>query len=132
MIWRASKHIHKNDVFDSYTFQLSSDGSSKVFREYATPSGDWRISLIYQYAKSGRLTHLQSEFVTFGGVTESNTGGGPTRCARSYTVSSNGTLQKTSEEITDSETGRRVTRKFWEPQVKHWMDLSELPIRPKT
>ena len=126
------KATQPDDVFDSYTFQRLPDGSSRVFRDYATPSGDWLLSLIYQFAKNGRLTHLQSEFVTFGGVTALNAGGGLTRCVRSYTVSRNGTLQKTSEEITDGKTGHRVSRTFWEPQLTHWKHLSELPIRPKT
>jgi hypothetical protein len=118
------------NVFDLYRFERLSDGTSKVMREFSTPSGDWMFLLTYHYDKNGRLNKLESEFRTFGGVTISGDGGS-TRCVRSFVVSNNGELQKTSERITDMKTGREVTRSFYEPAVKHWMHLRDLPIQPK-
>ena len=81
-------------------------------------------------AENRRLYQLHSEFVTFAGISVSGEDDGLTRCIRDFTVSSRGTLQKTSERIIDEKTGRKVARQFPEPQIDHWMRFDDLPIRP--
>jgi hypothetical protein len=118
-----------DNVFDLYTFHGLSGGAAKVVREFSTPSGDWLFILTYYYAKSGQLTKLDSEFRTFGSISVSGEDG-LTRCERSYTVNAAGKLHKTRQRITDMKTGRTVNRSFFEPEVKHWMSLRELPVQP--
>ena len=128
----AFKAAPPDDVYDSYTLERRRDGSVIVHRDYATPSGDWRFDLTYEYGRNTRLRKIRSEFVTFGGITISGEDEGLTRCVRTFTVSRSGTLHKTSERITDEKTGRVAARQFYDPQIKHWMSLDELPIHPKT
>jgi hypothetical protein len=120
------------DVYDSYTIERHPDGTTVVHRDYTTPSGDWRFELTYEYGRDTCLRKIRSEFVTFGGITISGEDEGLTRCVRTFTISRNGTLHKTYERITDEKSGRVVARQFYEPQIKHWMSLDELPIHPKT
>jgi hypothetical protein len=127
----AFKAAPPDDVYDSYTVEPRRDGSTIVQRDYSTPSGDWRFELTYEYGRDRRLRKVHSEFVTFGGITISGADEGLTRCIRDFTVSSRGTLQKTSERIIDEKTGRKVARQFYDPPVEHWMRLDDLPIPPK-
>jgi hypothetical protein len=120
------------DVCDSYTVERHPDSTTIARRDYTTPSGDWRFELTYEYGRDNRLRKIRSEFVTFGGITVSGEDEGLTRCVRTFTISRGGSLRKTSERITDEKSGRVVARQFYEPQIKHWMTLDELPIRPKT
>jgi hypothetical protein len=126
------KAAHHDDVFDSYTVERQANGAFVVTRDYTTPSGDWLVKLTYDYASNGRLHAMRSELITFGGITASGKDEGLTRCVRTFAVSADGTLQKTSERITDAKTGRKVARQFYDPQPKHWMSICELPIAPKT
>jgi len=126
----AFKAAPPDNVYDSYTVERRRDGSTTVRRDYSTPSGDWRFELTYEYGRDRCLHKLHSEFVTFGGITISGEDEGLTRCIRDFTVSSRSTLQKISERIIDEKTGRTVARQFYNPQVKHWMTLDELPIPP--
>src|SRR3954464_403533 len=119
-----------DDVYDSYTVEARRGGITIVRRDYSTPSGDWRFQLTDKYGRDRRLFQVHSEFVTFGGITVSGEDEGLTRCIRDFTVSSRGTLQKTSERIIDEKTGRKVARQFPEPRIDHWMRLDDLPIRP--
>ncbi|MBA3544557.1 MAG: hypothetical protein H0T83_08995 [Chthoniobacterales bacterium] len=128
----AFKAAPPDDVYDAYTVDRRSDGTTVVHRDFTTPSGDWRFELIYEYGRDARLWKIRSEFITFGGITISGEDEGPTRCVRTFTVSRSGTLHKTSERITDSKSGRVVARQFYQPQITHWMSLDQLPIRPKT
>ena len=135
--WRSARLSAYNaappgDVYDSYAIERHPDGGTIVRRDYTTPSGDWRFELTYEYGRNSRLRKIRSEFVTFGGITISGEDEGLTRCVRTFTVSRSGTLRNTSERITDEKSGRVVARQFYEPQIKHWMNLDELPIRPKT
>jgi hypothetical protein len=123
---------HHDDVFDSYTVERQPNGGLVVTRDYTTPSGDWLVKLTYDYARNGRLHAVRSELITFGGITISGEDEGLTRCVRTFAVTARGTLQKTSERITDAKTGRKVARQFYDPQPKHWMNVGELPIVPKT
>jgi hypothetical protein len=127
----AFKAAPPDDVYDSYTVEARRDGSTIVRRDYNTPSGDWQFQLTYEYGRDRRLRKVHSEFITFGGITISGEDEGLTRCIRDFTVSTCGTLQKTSERITDEKTGRKVARQFYEAQVEHWMRLDDLPIQPK-
>jgi len=104
-------------VFDSYTFQRLANGTSKVVRECSSPTGDWAMIVKYSYGKNGRLTSLQTDLAM---------PDAQSRCERSYSVNPSGTLNKTSERITGNDSAK------WQPPVKHWMTLSELPLKPKT
>jgi len=128
----AFKAAPPEDVYDSYTVEHRNDATVVVHRDYTTPSDDWRFELTYEYGRDRRLRNMHSEFLTFGGITISGKDEGLTRCTRTFTVSRAGTLHKTSEHITDAKSGRVVARQFFEPQVKHWLSLDELPIHPKT
>ena len=135
--WHSSSLVAFNaappdDVYDSYTVERGSGGTSVVHRDYTTPSGDWRFELTYEYGRDARLRKIRSEFVTFGGVTIAGDDEGLTRCVRTFSVSPSGTLRKTSERITDEKSGRVVARQFYQPQITHWMSLDQLPIRPKS
>jgi hypothetical protein len=120
-----------HDVYDLYTFERGARGTSIVKREYSTPSGDWLFMFTYHYAKNGRLQRIESEFRTFNGIDVLNDDEGLTRCVRSYAVTNTGRLRKISERITNMKSGREVARSFYEPEVKHWMHLRDLPIQPK-
>ena len=122
-----------DNVFENYTLHKEADGTCKVKRECTTPSGDWMLYLTYKYGANGRLRQLESDFRTFVAdpAAEGNEGG-VTRCLRVYDVSSGGKLEKKSENITDAKTGRKVVRRFFDPEVKHWMSLRDLPLEPKT
>jgi len=120
-----------DNVFDLFTFERLADGTSKASREYSTPSGDWLFLLTYYYDHNRRLTKLKSEFRTFKGMDVVHDDEGMTRCVRSYSVTNTGKLRKMSEQITDMKSGREVKRTFYEPNVKHWMNLRDLPIQPK-
>lgn len=85
----------------------------------------------YHYAKNGRLQRIESEFRTFNGIDVLHDDEGLTRCVRSYAVTNTGRLRKISERITDMKSGREVARSFYEPKVKHWTYLHDLPIQPK-
>lgn len=128
----AFKAAPPDDLYDSYTVERHSDGTTVVHRDYRTPSGDWRFELTYEYGRDARLRKIRSEFVTFGGIPISGYNEGLTRCVRAFTVSRTGALNKVSERITDEKSGRVVVRQFYQPQITHWMSLDELPIRPKT
>jgi hypothetical protein len=119
-----------HDVYDLYTFERGARGASIVKREYSTPSGDWLFMFTYRYAKNGRLQRIESEFRTFNGIDVLHDDG-MTCCVRSYVVTNTGRLRKISERITDMKSGREVARGFYEPEVKHWMRLHDLPIQPK-
>jgi hypothetical protein len=127
----AFKAAPPDDVYDSYTVELRRNGTTVVQRDYSTPSGDWRFELTYEYGRDRHLHKVHSEFITFGGISVPDAGGELTRCIRTFTVSSSGTLQKTHERIIDEKTGRKVARQFYNPQVTHWMTLDDLPIPPK-
>ena len=120
-----------DDVHDLYTFERGAHGTSIVKREYSTPSGDWLFMFTYHYAKNGRLQRIESEFRTFNGIDVLHDDEGLTRSVRSYAVTNTGRLRKISERITDMKSGREVVRSFYEPEVKHWMHLHDLPIQPK-
>src|ERR1051326_4319269 len=126
------KASRPENVYDAYTVERHSDGSTVVHRDFTTPSGDWRFELTYEYGRGGRLRSIRSEFVTFGGITISDEDEGLTRCVRTFSVSPSGRLHKTSERITDEKSARVVARQFYQPQITHWMSLDQLPIRPKT
>jgi hypothetical protein len=126
------KAARPDDVYDCYTVDQRSDDTTVVHRDFTTPSGDWRFAVTYEYGRNTRLRKIRSEFVTFGGITISGEDEGLTRCVRTFTISRSGTLQKTSERITDEKSGRVVARQFYQPQITHWMSLDQLPIRPKT
>jgi hypothetical protein len=127
----AFKDAPHDDVYDSYTVERRRDGTIVVQRDYSTPSGDWRFELTYEYGRDRRLRKLHSELITFAGISLSEARGGLTRCIRTFTVSSNGTLQKTYDRIVDEKTQRKVARQFYNPQIEHWMTLDDLPIPPK-
>ena len=121
--WHASEigRFRKNPpdhVFDSYTFQDLANGTSTVVRQCSSPTGDWAMTVKYSYGKNGRLTMLQTDLSMNEGLD---------RYERSYSVTPSGTLNKTSERITGKDLDGS-----WQPPVKHWMSLSELPLRPKT
>jgi hypothetical protein len=116
-IGRFRKNPPEN-VFDSYTFQRLANGTSKVVRQCSSPSGDWFMIVTYDYGKNGRLTSLQTDLAFLEPQS---------RCERSYSVNPSGTLNKTSERITGGNDSAE-----WQPPVKHWMSLSELPLKPKT
>jgi hypothetical protein len=120
-----------DNVYDIYTVQRQSDGTTVLHRDLTSPSGDWRFELTYEYGRDARLQKIRSVFVTFGGVAVSRDEDGLTRCVRTFKVLGNGALHKTSERITDEKTGRVVARQFYEPRITHWMSLDQLPIRPK-
>ena len=117
------------NVFDLYTFHRLSDGAARVQREISTRSGEWFLLLIYYYSKDGRLTKIDYDFETVGGLCSCGESG-PIRCARSYVVDDTGNLRKTAERVTEVKTGRIVDWTFYEPQVRHWATLRELPILP--
>ena len=134
-IWHKSsleayKAAPPDDVYDSYTVERRRDGTSVVHRDYTTPSGDWRFELTYEYGRDRRLRRLHSEFITFGGISMPDAGGGLTRFIRTFTVTPAGTLRQTHERIIDEKTGRNVARTSYTPQVDHWMTLDALPMRP--
>ena len=120
------------DVYDSYTVERHRDGSTRIRRDYTTPSGDWRFELIYDYGRDAHLRRIRSVFVTFSGITTCGEAEGLTRCVRTFSVSPGGTLRQTAERITDKKSGRVVAREFYQPRVEHWMTLSQLPIPPDT
>jgi hypothetical protein len=124
----AFKAAPPADVYDSYTVERHRDASTRVHRDYTTPSGDWRFEFTYDYDRDAHLRQLRSVFVTFGGITTSGEYEGLTRCVRRFSVSPGGTLRQTSERITDEKSGRVVARQFYQPRVEHWMSLSQLPI----
>ena len=128
----AFKAAPPDDVYDSYTFERRSDGTTVVHRDYTTPSGDWRFELTYEYGRDAHLRKIRSAFVTFGGITISGDDEGLTRCVRTFTISRSGALHKTSERTTDEKSGRVVARQFYQPHITHWMNLDQLPIQPKT
>lgn len=135
--WHSSsvfdfKASRPDNVYDAYTVERRSDGSTVVHRDFSTPSGDWRFELSYEYGRDARLRKIRSEFITFGGITISGEDEGLTRCVRTFSVSPSGALQKTSERIIDEKSGRVVARQFYQPEITHWMTLDQLPIRPKT
>ena len=136
-VWHSSslsafKAAPPDDVYDSYTVERHPDGSTIVRRDYTTPSGDWRFEFTYDYGRDAHLRKIHSVFVTFGGVTISGEDEGLTRCVRTFSVSPSGNLRKISERITDEKSGRIVARQFYQPEVEHWMSLSQLPLPPKT
>jgi hypothetical protein len=104
-------------VFDFYTFRRFANGTSKVVRECTSPTGDWFMLVTYDYGKNGRLTSLQTDLAM---------PDAQSRCERSYSVNPSGTLNKTSERIRGNDSAKS------QPPVKHWMSLSELPLKPKT
>jgi len=126
----AFKAAPPDDVYDSYTVERRDDGTFIVHRDYATPSGDWRFELTYEYGRDRRLHRLRSEFITFGGISMPDGGGGLTRFIRTFTVTPAGTLRQTYERITDEKTGRKVVRTSFTPQVQHWMTVDQLPFPP--
>jgi hypothetical protein len=128
----AFKAAPPADVYDSYVVERHPNGSTSVHRDYTTPSGDWRFEFTYDYGRDAHLREIRSVFVAFGGITISGKDEGLTRCVRTFSVLPSGTLRKTSERITDEKSGRVVARQFYQPQVEHWMSLSQLPIPPKT
>ena len=128
----AFKAAQPDDVYDAYTVERRSDGSVIVHRDFSTPSGDWRFDLTYDYGRDAHLRKIRSELVTFGGISISGKDDGLTRCVRTFTVSHDGALQKTSERITDAKSGRVVARQFYQPKIPHWMSLDQLPIQPKS
>ena len=129
----AFKSAPPDDVYDSYTVERHPNGSTTVHRDRTTPTGDWRSEFVYDYDRQAQLRKIHSVFVTFNGLLASGEeGGGLTRCVRVFSVSRGGALRKTSERITDEKSGKVAARRFYEPQVEHWMSLSQLPIPPKT
>src|SRR5437899_3516997 len=72
--WHSSslsdfKASRPDNVYDAYTVERHSDGSTAVHRDFATPSGDWRFELTYEYGRDARLRKIRSEFDTLGGST---------------------------------------------------------------
>jgi hypothetical protein len=135
-VWHSAslatfKAAPPKDVYDSYTVEQGGDGTVVVHRDCTTPSGDWRFEFTYEYGQDGRLHKLQSELVVFSSISASGKDAGSTRCVRTFTVSGAGTFHKTSERITDVKSGKVVARQFFQPHIKHWMSLDELPIHPK-
>jgi hypothetical protein len=118
-------------VYDLYTFERLGDGSSRVRREVDSVSGDWLFLLTYHYGRNGRLTKIGWEFRTFNGIDVEHNDEGLTRCLRTYTVGPSGKLRLVSERMEDMKTGRKVKRSFYEPEIKHWMALKDLPIQPR-
>src|SRR3954468_5224964 len=107
----AFKADPRADVYDSYTVERHRDGSTRVHRDYTTPSGDWRFELTYDYGRDPDLRRIRSVFVTFAGI-PSGEAEGLTRCVRTFSVLPGGTLRQTSERITDEKSGRVVARQF--------------------
>lgn len=68
----------------------------------------------YDYGKDGRLRSFQSRLLM---IDQGS-------CERSYSVSPSGTLHQISKRITGGDVS-------WFQGVKHWMSLSELPLKPK-
>jgi len=114
-------------TFDVYTKLEDGRGGLKVTRERSTPSGDWACYLHYIYAADGKLARIESELRTFSGFDRDGDAVLPTRCERSYTVSASGQIALDSEWITDLRSGQQVERTFWEPQIDHWMSVTDLP-----
>lgn len=120
-----------DEVYDSYTFERSADGSSRVHRELEV-SGDWLFLLTYHYAQNGRLTKIDWEFRTFNGIDVEHNDEGLTRCLRTYSVERSGKFRLLSERMEDMKTGRVVKRSFYQPEITHWMTRKQLPpIKPK-
>jgi len=121
-----------DDVYDFYTFERLADGSSRVHRQIDAPSGDWLFIFTYHYGPKGRLSQIDWEFRTFNGIDVEHNEEGLTRCLRTYRVKDSGELRLLSERMEDVNTGRPVTRSFYEPKITHWLTLKDLPIEPKT
>src|SRR3954453_16284974 len=133
--WQAGdlqtfNHKRPDNVFDLYSCQRLSDGGLKVIRERSAPSGDWSLTLTYDYGTNGRLHKIQYDFSTFNGMCPCGETG-PIRCERTYLVDAGGKLRKTMERITNMKTGVLVDWTFSEPTVKHWGSVAELPIKPR-
>ena len=126
---RFKIETESKSIFDSYTFKRRADGTSVVERNCDSPSRDWLLRLKYLYGTTGRLRYVRWNLFTFSGTPE---GEGITNCLQTFTVNSRGGLRQTSERTTDNKTGKVVDRSFHAPQVKHWMNLKELPITPET
>ena len=127
---QAFNNKRPDNVFDSYTCQHLADGGLKVIRERSTPSGDWSLTLTYNYGTNGRLDKIHFDFSTFNGMCSCGETG-PIRCERTYLVDAGGKLRKTMERITNMKTGLLVDWTFSEPTVKHWGSVAELPIKPR-
>lgn len=112
---------------DPYSIAKTPSHLTIVKREVATESGDWVFNFTYTYGKNGQLKSMTSEFFTFNGLEQETEQALPTVCVRRYEVSETKQLILKSQRITDSKTKKVVQRSFWEPEVHHWMSLSELP-----
>ena len=114
-------------TFDSYTKDQDESGGLRVTRERTTPSGDWSFLLKYTYDASGNIIRFVSDFYTFTGYDPKTGEGGLTRCLRVFNISSNGTMTLASEAMTDLPSGKKVHRTFFEPEIRHWMNVADLP-----
>ena len=112
---------------DTYTTVKTPPNLTTVKREVAPPSGDWTLYLNYTYGKNGELKTIASEFRTFNGYDPKTEEISSTKCERRYEVSEANQLVLKTELITDLKTKKVVQRTFWEPKVKHWMNISDLP-----
>jgi hypothetical protein len=113
--------------YHNYTRTEDRSGLVKVRRQMGTPSGDWFFVIDYDYGADGKLAKIRSEFRTFRGHDSQTDDFLPTGCLRSYGVSPAGKISLQTEEIRDLESGKRVKRAFWEPEIKHWMSVADLP-----
>ncbi len=104
-------------VYEWYTLERHANGTLTVLRVCSSPTGDWSKALDYSYGKDGPLTSLKTELAFVDGE-------GP--CKQSYSVSSSGTLTKISDQDRCKDLENMLQ------PVKHWMNLSELPIKPKS
>jgi hypothetical protein len=114
------------ETYDSYKLIRKPDGTTEVQRQYSTPSGDWMMYLRYFYSPAGRLTNIYSELRTFSAIDSKTGKTAPAKCIRHFRVE--GTkITKESKLVTDLKSGRPADRAFFDPPVRHWMSLSELP-----
>jgi len=102
-----------------------SDGIATIQREIVTPSGDWYGLIDYTYGPNGILRHVSYEFRTFAGYDSNTDEVSSTMCVREYDATETGELILRSKATTDLSTGEPVVRGFYEPEVIHWMTLTE-------
>ena len=99
--------------------------TTSIHRQISTPSGDWGGSIGYIYNEDGELQHISYDFITFTGYDSVTEEFKATRCMREYDVTKKGELVQRSKVTTDLTTKATVERQFYEPEIAHWMTLSE-------
>jgi hypothetical protein len=79
----------------------------------------------YTYGPDGNLRHATYEFRTFNGYDSDTEEFTSTVCVREYDTTEAGELILRSKVTTDLSTGESVERGFYEPELTHWMTLTE-------